>query len=176
MNREIKICDECESEYYADTSEMRKLCPDCSHYLYGYPNCKHEFNSGRCTKCFWNGESTNFILGLKSKEINSWTPLPIFELTKLIESEVSKMTNEQLSIWNQIAVAPEKWEEDEYGGEGGGFWIVAVDGNEVIWYNDIEEGFNLSTFSIRGRINEYDTQQDELQWTLNKLKRHHNNT
>lgn len=58
MEREIKICDECESEYYAETSKMMKLCSDCSHYLYGYPNCSHVFENGRCIKCYWNGESS----------------------------------------------------------------------------------------------------------------------
>lgn len=54
MKREIKICDECESEYFTDTSQMMKLCPDCSHYLYGYQNCEHDFQKGRCSKCHWN--------------------------------------------------------------------------------------------------------------------------
>lgn len=76
MSREIKICDECESEYYADRSEMIKLCPECSHYLYGYKNCNHNFEDGRCTNCYWNGDATNFIKGLKkNKEANTkWTP------------------------------------------------------------------------------------------------------
>lgn len=175
MNREVRICAECKSEYYSDTSEMMKLCPDCSHYLYGYPNCDHVFKNGRCTKCYWNGESTKFIIELKNKVINKWTAISLSEIKELIESGVSKMTDDQLVIWNQIAIAPEKWEEDEYGKEGGGFWIVTVDGKEVIWYNDIEEGFNISTFSVRGRIDYYSAEQEELQWTINKLKRHHKN-
>ena len=47
MNREIKMCNECESEYFADTSKMIRLCPNCCHFLYGYPNCKHEFKNER---------------------------------------------------------------------------------------------------------------------------------
>ena len=38
---EIVICDECGSEFLKGTSKMMKLCPECSHYLYGYPNCNH---------------------------------------------------------------------------------------------------------------------------------------
>lgn len=55
MPREIKICDECESEYFSDTSEMAQLCPDCANDLYGYPNCVHQFENGRCLRCYWDG-------------------------------------------------------------------------------------------------------------------------
>lgn len=48
----IKICDECESEYFSYTSKMAQLCPNCSHYLYGYENCIHNFVDGRCLKCY----------------------------------------------------------------------------------------------------------------------------
>ena len=68
MNREVKICDECESQYFSDTSQMAKLCPECSHYLYGYENCIHVFENGRCTKCNWNGNTTKFITKLKCKK------------------------------------------------------------------------------------------------------------
>ena len=51
MKREIKICSECEGEYYAGSSKMMELCPDCSHYLYGYQNCKHDFKmEGKSSK------------------------------------------------------------------------------------------------------------------------------
>lgn len=176
MSREIRECNECESGYYADTSEMMALCPECSHYLYGYSNCEHEFKNGRCSICYWNGENTKFILELKNQSQNTWNPIPLTKLKDLIREGISKMNPEQLVIWNQIIVPLEKWKEDEYGNEGGGFWVVAIDDEEVIWYNDIEEGFNISTFSIRGKIDEYRAEQDELQWTINKLKRHHNKT
>ncbi len=65
MSREIIICDECESEYFADTSGMEKLCPDCSHVLYGHPNCQHSFKNEKCTKCYWNGRGSDYTDGLK---------------------------------------------------------------------------------------------------------------
>ncbi len=61
MKREIKICNECNSEYYKDSSKMENLCPNCSFYLYGYENCKHQFENGRCIKCFWNGKYSKYI-------------------------------------------------------------------------------------------------------------------
>ena len=40
-NKNIKICDECESEFLASSSKMMGLCPECAFVLYGYENCKH---------------------------------------------------------------------------------------------------------------------------------------
>ena len=60
-----QICSECQSEFYTSVSKMKGLCPECAHYLYGYKNCKHQFKNGRCVKCFWNGNHSNFS---KSKQ------------------------------------------------------------------------------------------------------------
>jgi len=65
MEREIKKCAECESDFYSDTSAMEGLCPECSHHLYGHINCDHRFENGRCTKCNWNGISSDYINKLK---------------------------------------------------------------------------------------------------------------
>lgn len=61
MNREIKVCDECESEYYRDSSEMISLCPNYAHKLYGYTNCKHKIENGRCIKSFWNEKTSDYL-------------------------------------------------------------------------------------------------------------------
>ena len=44
--------------------------------------------------------------------------------------------------------------------------MVAIYGSTVIWFNDIEGGFNRSSWSTLGLINEYWCNQDELQWTI----------
>lgn len=61
MDRQVKKCAECGSEYYMNSSEMVELCPECSHQLYGYDNCQHEFENGRCVKCYWKGTKSEFI-------------------------------------------------------------------------------------------------------------------
>lgn len=63
----INVCDECGSEYFVQTSTMANLCPGCSHVLYGYPNCDHLFENGRCLKCFWNGNTSDQLKKLKNK-------------------------------------------------------------------------------------------------------------
>lgn len=49
--REIAYCDECGSIYLKSSSKKERLCPECSHILYGYENCKHDFMNGRCSNC-----------------------------------------------------------------------------------------------------------------------------
>jgi len=44
----IGACDECNSDYYTNTSQMGNLCPECAHILYCYQNCSHSFENGRC--------------------------------------------------------------------------------------------------------------------------------
>lgn len=63
----IVICDECQSEYYEQRSEMTALCPECASILYGYPPCSHIFVNGRCTHCYWNGNRSRYVLSLMAK-------------------------------------------------------------------------------------------------------------
>lgn len=69
-------------------------------------------------------------------------------------------------LWNLVRVPPEKWSLPPWGDEGGGFWAVGLLGGSVIWYNDIEDGFNLSRYSERGTIDDYLCNQGSLQPVL----------
>ena len=79
------------------------------------------------------------------------------------------MNRRQLHLWEAIRIPPAKWQLHPWGDEGGGFWVVGIIGRSVIWYNDIEEGFNRSSYTTSGVIDEYWCNQDELEWTLNHL-------
>lgn len=57
-------CEECKSLYYAATSNMSSLCQECAHHLYGYKNCIHKMEHGRCLNCYWDGSISEY---LKSK-------------------------------------------------------------------------------------------------------------
>jgi hypothetical protein len=54
-------CDECGSSYFAKTSSMIALCPECAHLLYGYPNCDHSFVDERCSRCGWDGSRSSYL-------------------------------------------------------------------------------------------------------------------
>ena len=96
----------------------------------------------------------------------TWHPITLEELYLEILKGVNKMTAEQLLFWQQIRITPEKWVEHTMGHEGGGFWVIAQYNHKILYYNDIEEGFNCSTFVQKGIIDYYATAQNELQWVL----------
>ena len=79
------------------------------------------------------------------------------------------MSLEQRLTWELIKIDPHKWSQEPHGNQGGGFWVVAIIGNSVIWFNDIEEGFNRSTFKEFGKIEEYYCNQDKLEWQIQKI-------
>ena len=100
-----------------------------------------------------------------------WEPITLEELSLEILNGENKMNAEIFSFWNSIKITPIKWIEHELGDEGGGFWAVAKYKNFVLYYNDIEEGFNISEFEREGEIKEYYAEQDELQHSLIKFKK-----
>ena len=101
--------------------------------------------------------------------MGDWRAIAEQGIQNLIEAAVAQMTKEQRCLFNLIRVDPMKWSLEKWGDAGGGFWVVAVLGNEVIWYNDIEEGFNCSTYSIYGTIDDYRCNQDELESVIARL-------
>lgn len=100
-----------------------------------------------------------------------WEPITSEELSLEISKGEKEMSLENFQFWNEIKFTPIKWAEHEFGDEGEGFWAVAKYKNFVLYYNDIEEGFNISEFGKEGEIKEYGAEQDELQIALIKLRK-----
>ena len=98
----------------------------------------------------------------------SWTPCTRSELDALVERELSECSDLQRRLFEHTRIPLEKWSQSPWGDQGGGFWAVAVIGESVLWYNDIEEVFNVSRFSTRGVIpaSEYWCNQDSLNSVL----------
>ncbi len=98
-----------------------------------------------------------------------WKPISLERVyDKIIAGEANLRGAEQ-RLWELVKVEPSKWQEPSYGTRGGGFWVVGLMGNLVIWYNDIECGFNISKWSTYGTIDEYVCDQDELNECITKL-------
>ncbi len=98
-----------------------------------------------------------------------WAPIAEDAMRQRIAQGVARMSPELFRLWQAIRVAPEKWQQQPYGEQGGGFWVVALIGKTVIWYNDIEDGFNRSRYSAYGTIEDYWRNQDELELTVHWL-------
>lgn len=101
--------------------------------------------------------------------MNTWSSITESELLDLIENAWHMMSVAQKRLWDAIKITPVKWQEPTYGIDGGGFWVVAIYGSTVIWYNDIEDGFNSSRWKAPGTIDEYGCNQSELQCTIHHL-------
>ncbi len=100
-----------------------------------------------------------------------WSPVTKNIIEKNIEwcNDILSLRPDCLRFWEYIRIPPEKWIEQTVGNDGGGFWVVAILGKRVIYYNDIEEGFNLSPFTKYGEINEYRPGQLELHEMIESL-------
>lgn len=107
--------------------------------------------------------------GIWGEPAVSWVPLSKDELLGLITSAQERMTPDQRCLWGAIRIPPEKWAQHPYGELGGGFWAVGLLGRTVVWYNDIEEGFNCSEYTVYGTIGTYWCDQDGLEVTIRRL-------
>ncbi len=47
------------------TSQFEGICPECSHHIYNYKNCIHNFSDGRCYLFYWDGSAQNTFKTLK---------------------------------------------------------------------------------------------------------------
>jgi hypothetical protein len=99
-----------------------------------------------------------------------WTPITREELQHQITNGEAAMDSAALMTWHAIRLEPAKWQLHPYGDEGGGFWVVAILGQHVLWFNDIEWGFNLSRYTTLGLIDEYWCNQDELEHSIFQIQ------
>jgi|ERR1041385_87131 hypothetical protein len=86
-----------------------------------------------------------------------------------IKESEAQLSESETRFWKLIRIKPEQWKQHPEGDEGGGFWVVALFDNQVIYYNDIEEGFNTSSYRDLGTIDEYWCNQDELRTVIHNL-------
>jgi hypothetical protein len=100
---------------------------------------------------------------------DGWVPITEVRLWDKINADWDRMTLVQRRLWEVIKVSPQKWQQHPWGDHGGGFWVVAILGQTVVWFNDIEDGFNRSHYDQHGVIRDYWCNQDELGETLQCL-------
>jgi hypothetical protein len=88
-----------------------------------------------------------------------------------VSRDLDDCSDDLKQLFARVHVAPLKWKLSPWGDAGGGFWVVAINCDRVLWYNDIEAGFNVSRFQVSGQIPEaeYWCNQDPLRWALPRL-------
>ncbi len=102
--------------------------------------------------------------------MSTWTPIEKELLLDMIRNAELILEGLNKGFWRLIKLQqPEKWQQTSMGDLGDGFWVVAVLGNHCIYYNDIEEGFNISKYDKVGYINEYLCEQLELEQLISSI-------
>jgi hypothetical protein len=101
--------------------------------------------------------------------MTTWQPISEAQLWDEINRDWEQTSLEQRRLWEVVEVPPQKWQQHPWGDRGGGFWVVAVLGQSVVWFNDIKGGFNRSKYTEHGVIPDYWCNQDELSRTLQYL-------
>lgn len=98
-----------------------------------------------------------------------WQPISESKLWDEINNAKRRMSLQQDRLWTAIRIAPQKWQLQPWGAPGNRFWAVAVLGQVVLWFNDIEDGFNCSRYNEHGVILDYWCNQDGLEHAVQRL-------
>ena len=102
--------------------------------------------------------------------MSDWSPIEEDGLFDLITHAEFILEGLDKGFWRLIKLnTPQKWRNQPLGDLGGGFWVVAIVGNRCIYYNDIEDGFNISTFKSWGEIDDYFSNQLKLEELISSI-------
>ena len=91
------------------------------------------------------------------------------ELFNIMLKSQSRMSLQQRTVWSAINITLSKWQISLEGDAENSFWAVGILGQRVLWYNDVEGGFNNSHYFQYGVIGEYFTAKDTLEDAVQKL-------
>jgi len=95
-----------------------------------------------------------------------WKPTTTEEVKSIIQRDLEKCDVEQRETFRRYAIEPYFTSIQRYGNLDT-VVVVARRENEVTYWEDVEEGFNVSLFAEDGRILEHCCNQDELRFALN---------
>jgi len=97
--------------------------------------------------------------------MNEWSPISESELKELIQAQLLECSADQKVVFEKYRVPLQKAQIVRSGNVEEVF-VVAKKGSEVMYFEDVEEGFNFSPISERGEILKPGWNQDELKYAL----------
>jgi len=95
-----------------------------------------------------------------------WQPATIEEVNEIVSKDLKDCDEQQLAAFEKYRVEPFSAPIVQYG-QTESVVVVPRNGDQVIYYEDVEDGFNLSPISSDGRVLEHWCNQDELRLALN---------
>jgi hypothetical protein len=96
-----------------------------------------------------------------------WKPASRAEVERILSEQLAGCTPEQRAAFERLRVPLREAPIERYGRIDGVF-LVARKGNEVMYYEDVEGGFELSPLDAKGRILRKGCNQDPLQAALSR--------
>jgi hypothetical protein len=97
-----------------------------------------------------------------------WRPATIDEVTAILMADLKKCDPQQIAIFRKYSIAPYFAPIVRYG-IADNVVVVAQKLRDVIYWEDLEGGFNISTTGPGGRVLEHSCIQDDLGVALNRL-------
>ncbi len=97
--------------------------------------------------------------------MDEWKPATVEEVQAIVTHDLAKCDDEQRAAFNKYAVEPYLAPIRRYRALER-VVVVARSGDEVIYWEDVEEGFNLSPVAADGQVMEHWCNQDQLGWAL----------
>jgi hypothetical protein len=98
--------------------------------------------------------------------MDDWQPATIEEVNEIVARDLKDCDAEQLAAFNKYRIEPFSAPIGRYGNVES-VVVVARKGDQVIYYEDVEDGFNVSPLSPDGQILEHWCNDHELRFALN---------
>src|ERR1035438_6985987 len=95
-----------------------------------------------------------------------WKPTTIAAVRQRVESDLASGDDEQVRAFKKYAVEPYFAAISRYD-KMGNVAVIGQRQDEVLYWEDVEEGFNISPVDRSGRILEHQCNQDALGLALN---------
>lgn len=98
--------------------------------------------------------------------MDEWQPATVDEVNKIVARDLKTCDAEQLVAFKTYQVEAFSAPIMRYG-KMESVIVVARNRNQVIYYEDVEHGFNVSPISSNGTVLEHWCNHDELRFALN---------
>ncbi len=96
-----------------------------------------------------------------------WRPATIDEVRKFVRADLEKCDPQQIAVFRQYSVDPYFAPIERYG-KLEKVVVVAYNSGEVMYWEDVEEGFNTSPVGADGHVLQHWCNQDDLGTALNQ--------
>jgi hypothetical protein len=91
----------------------------------------------------------------------SWSPATVDQVRAIVAKQLGSGSNELRTLYSRFTIDPYSTPIIRYG-KVESVVVVARNGGEVVYWEDVEEGFNLSPIDNNGLIVEHSCNQDDL--------------